>query len=226
MWSPGSGKFATKLRYLGINEVRMIGRSEKPVLLHITVDPDDPETPQFHFEDAEFLAGQLVNDKIQTLHECYSPHAHYAVIGPFAATGTVLQFYTAEVPEVGEFLRQLTDETRHRHLTLVHGDFSPKNILIHQDRLVLLDYEVIHWGDPAFDIGFGMTYLLSKTHHVRGKRDAFADAARTYWNTWVAEAGRGRTVSGVVATPPVSLERLPMVCMAWHSSVKNLSTIH
>ena len=32
MWSAGSGKFGTKLRYLGIDEVVMTGRSAKPVL--------------------------------------------------------------------------------------------------------------------------------------------------------------------------------------------------
>ena len=83
MWSAGSGKFGTKLRYLGIDEMVMTGRSAKPVLLHIQADPDDPAAaPQFHFEDAEFLVGRLVNDKIQTLHQRYSPNAHYAVIGP------------------------------------------------------------------------------------------------------------------------------------------------
>ena len=83
MWSAGSGKFGTKMRYLGVDEIVMTGRSESPVLLLITSDPDDETAqPQFHFEDASSLVGRRVNDKIQTLHEQYSPHAHYAVIGP------------------------------------------------------------------------------------------------------------------------------------------------
>ena len=43
---------------------------------------------------------------------------------------------------------------------------APKNVLVHEDRLVLLDHEVIHLGDPAFDLGFGLTHLLSKAHHL------------------------------------------------------------
>jgi aldehyde:ferredoxin oxidoreductase len=83
MWSAGSGKFGTKLRYLGIDEIVFTGRSEKPVLLHITRDPDNPEAEtEFRFEDASFLTGRHVNDKIQTLKERFGKNAHYAVIGP------------------------------------------------------------------------------------------------------------------------------------------------
>jgi 5-methylthioribose kinase len=45
---------------------------------------------------------------------------------------------------------------------LVLGDFSPKNILVHQKGLVLLDFECAHAGDPAFDLGFFLTHLLLK----------------------------------------------------------------
>ena len=47
--------------------------------------------------------------------------------------------------------------------TLVLGDFSPKNILVHSGGLILLDFECAHAGDPAFDLGFFLTHLLLKT---------------------------------------------------------------
>ena len=80
-------------------------------------------------------------------------------------------------------------ETRARRITLVHGDYSPKNILVHQNRLILLDHEVIHFGDPAFDIGFSLTHLLSKAHHLPPHRRAFAAAAGLYWQTYRATLG-------------------------------------
>ena len=46
--------------------------------------------------------------------------------------------------------------------SLVHGDFSPKNILINGDRLVVLDCEVAWYGDPAFDLAFLMNHLSLK----------------------------------------------------------------
>jgi 5-methylthioribose kinase len=93
--------------------------------------------------------------------------------------------YAAErVPTASAFLRSLVAETRARRETLVHGDYSPKNVLVREGRLVLLDHEVIHFGDPAFDLGFSLTHFLSKAHHLPGMREGFADAARFYWATY------------------------------------------
>ena len=93
--------------------------------------------------------------------------------------------YAAErVPESSRVLRALVDETRSHRDTLVHGDYSPKNVLVREGTLVLLDHEVIHFGDPAFDLGFSLTHFLSKAHHLSGMRQDFADAARLYWATY------------------------------------------
>ena len=45
---------------------------------------------------------------------------------------------------------------------LVHGDFSPKNILIGPDGPVILDAECAWFGDPAFDVAFVLNHLLLK----------------------------------------------------------------
>jgi 5-methylthioribose kinase len=94
-----------------------------------------------------------------------------------------------QLPETASFYEALIAETRARRLTLVHGDYSPKNILVHHGRLVLLDHEVIHFGDPAFDLGFALTHLLSKAHHVRPYRAALADAAVLFWQAYRAALG-------------------------------------
>lgn len=93
--------------------------------------------------------------------------------------------YTAkQIPAAAKFLTSLSERTRGRKDTLVHGDFSPKNILIHDGRLVLLDHEVAHIGDPAFDVGFSLTHLLSKAHFRADQRDALAQAAHQYWQVY------------------------------------------
>lgn len=98
--------------------------------------------------------------------------------------------YAAEQVSVARpFLQQLIDDTRQTQLTVVHGDYSPKNILIHNRKLILLDHEVIHFGDPAFDIGFSLTHLLSKAHHLASNRDAFAVAAKQYWSAYCDTLG-------------------------------------
>ena len=57
---------------------------------------------------------------------------------------------------------------------LVHGDYSPKNLLVDGVDVVILDCEVAHWGDPRFDIAFCLTHLLLKSF----RRDAQAPALR------------------------------------------------
>ena len=64
------------------------------------------------------------------------------------------------------FLKDLAHKTLRHKKSLVHGDFSPKNILIYEGKLILLDHEVFHFGDPAFDVGFALTHFLSKAHHL------------------------------------------------------------
>ena len=99
------------------------------------------------------------------------------------------RFAARRQPEAAEFLNNLIEETVATRLALVHGDYSPKNILIHNGRLVLLDHEVIHFGDPAFDLGFSLTHLLSKAHHLSAQRAAFLEAAHGYWENYQAAAG-------------------------------------
>jgi aminoglycoside phosphotransferase (APT) family kinase protein len=66
--------------------------------------------------------------------------------------------------------------------TLVHGDYSPKNILVHSGGLWVLDHEVAHWGDPCFDLAFMLNHLLIKAFIRRDSR--YADAARTFLDAY------------------------------------------
>ena len=65
-------------------------------------------------------------------------------------------------PDLAARLEQLVDVTRSRRIALVHGDVSPKNILIGAEGPVFLDAECAWWGDPAFDIAFCLNHLLLK----------------------------------------------------------------
>lgn len=99
------------------------------------------------------------------------------------------RYSAGRVPESEQFLRALIDDTLRLRLALVHGDFSPKNVLIHAGRLILLDHEVIHFGDPAFDLGFSLTHFISKAHHLPTLRSRLVDAAREYWKSYAEMLG-------------------------------------
>ena len=63
-----------------------------------------------------------------------------------------------------EVINSLIDEITTEKIALVHGDFSPKNILATPDHSpIVLDFEVAHTGNPVFDLGFICAHLLCKT---------------------------------------------------------------
>ena len=93
-------------------------------------------------------------------------------------------FAGEQVADAFSFLSDLRQETAERKITVVHGDYSPKNVLLYKDNVVLLDYEVIHFGDPAFDLGFALTHFLSKAHHLPTLRQTFYHAAQIFWQTY------------------------------------------
>jgi tRNA A-37 threonylcarbamoyl transferase component Bud32 len=90
-------------------------------------------------------------------------------------------------PDSARFYANLIEATLARRFTLVHGDYSPKNVLVRHHKLVLLDHEVIHFGDGAFDAGFALTHLLCKAHHVTARLQAYRDAALMFWQTYQRE---------------------------------------
>jgi tRNA A-37 threonylcarbamoyl transferase component Bud32 len=63
---------------------------------------------------------------------------------------------------LGPTLLRLTRRTAATKLALVHGDVSPKNILLGPDGPVFLDAECAWYGDPAFDLAFCLNHLLLK----------------------------------------------------------------
>jgi 5-methylthioribose kinase len=75
---------------------------------------------------------------------------------------------------------------RERHC-LVHGDFSPKNLLVCRDSLLLIDFEVGHYGDPAFDLGFFLSHLVLKAVHHAPADGPFFDLIEEFWSRYQAQ---------------------------------------
>jgi 5-methylthioribose kinase len=97
-------------------------------------------------------------------------------------------------PELGEQLEPLITELASRRDCLVHGDFSPKNVLTGPDLLWVVDFEVAHIGTPAFDTAFLLCHLLLKTVHRPDDAKGFESAAREFWDAYET------TVAGAVMT--------------------------
>lgn len=69
---------------------------------------------------------------------------------------------------------------------LVHGDFSPKNILLTPGRMVLLDCEVAWYGDPAFDLAFMLNHLFLKALLHAPREVGLRGMIDTFWAAYQA----------------------------------------
>jgi aminoglycoside phosphotransferase (APT) family kinase protein len=65
-------------------------------------------------------------------------------------------------PDLAPRLEALAATTAATKRVLVHGDFSPKNLLVGPAGPVILDAECAWYGDPAFDLAFVLNHLLLK----------------------------------------------------------------
>jgi 5-methylthioribose kinase len=111
-------------------------------------------------------------------------------------------------PDRAAALCALVEETAATKRCMVHGDVSPKNILIGPKGPVLLDAECAWHGDPAFDLAFCLNHLLLKclwTPRAAGSFlrcfDALVDAylAGVVWESPAAlEARTARLLPGLL----------------------------
>jgi len=71
-------------------------------------------------------------------------------------------------PDLQPLFQEEATRLQQSALALVHGDWSAKNILVSRDRLVVLDWEVAWFGDPAFDSAFFLNLVYLKS--LRNRR--------------------------------------------------------
>ncbi len=105
---------------------------------------------------------------------------------------------TAKVhPDRAAALHALVEVTARTRRALVHGDVSPKNILIGPRGPVFLDAECAWFGDPAFDLAFCLNHLLLKCLWTPPAAGAFLRCFGVLAATYLA---------AVTWEPPAALE--------------------
>ena len=67
---------------------------------------------------------------------------------------------------------------------LIHGDYSPKNIMVGKGKMVLLDCEVACFGEPTFDLAFLLNHFLLKALLHRSDPEPFIELALTAWGSY------------------------------------------
>lgn len=92
-------------------------------------------------------------------------------------------------PDLRDTLFGLSRRTASEKRTLVHGDVSPKNILVGPDGPLFLDAECAWYGDPAFDISFCLNHLLLKSLWNSNAQPLFHDCFGAMATAWLAQIG-------------------------------------
>lgn len=78
---------------------------------------------------------------------------------------------------------------------LVHGDYSPKNIMVRNDGIILLDHEVAWFGDPSFDIAFLLNHLYLKKLYVHDRGGSYPDLILPAWDRYQKKMGTDKMQS-------------------------------
>ena len=112
-------------------------------------------------------------------------------------------------PDAREGVQRLLAALAASPRSLVHADFSPKNLLVFSGGLMMVDFETGHFGDPAFDLGFFLSHLLLKAclqapDHLR----------------YLALVERFRDSYDLVLAPKISAAELSNL---WARGVQNLA---
>ena len=104
---------------------------------------------------------------------------HALRIEPYLLTTAI------RIPEAAGILRAEAARLGETKLALVHGDYSPKNLLTGPQRLIVLDAECAWFGDPAFDTAFVLTHL-----HLKALLHPHATAlAPAFWSAYTTACG-------------------------------------
>ena len=86
-------------------------------------------------------------------------------------------------PDLAPHFDALIEAASKRRLSLVHGDCSPKNFLVSNEGVMLIDFEVAHFGDPSFDAAFLLNHLLLKSYRLPEYRERLRGCAMRFWQT-------------------------------------------
>lgn len=87
-------------------------------------------------------------------------------------------------PDLALRIEEVATRLLARRAAFVHGDFSPKNVLVGPEGLWVIDFEVGHLGDPGFDVAFLVSHLALKTVHRPAAAGAYRDAAEAFLDSY------------------------------------------
>jgi 5-methylthioribose kinase len=112
-------------------------------------------------------------------------------------------------PDLAVHFAKAIERCRNQRVCLVHGDWSPKNMMVDSAAVMAIDFEVIHYGDPAFDCGFLLNHLVLKSFHKPEQAAGYQAAAEAYWHALLQSIPQASDT-----LQPSTFEHLPLLLLA------------
>jgi 5-methylthioribose kinase len=91
-------------------------------------------------------------------------------------------------PEAAVAMAERLEELRVRRC-FVDGDFAMKNMLVGRDRNWVLDFEVAHYGNPVFDLGFFLSFVVLSALRWPALEEEMRSLAATFTAAYESVAG-------------------------------------
>src|SRR5262249_11325533 len=118
--------------------------------------------------DVDLALGARIGSLLGQMHQATAEHP--ALVEPFRDHTVFVQWRVAPFyrrvqerrPEVAGAVERLIQQMLTIRDALCHGDYTPKNLLVHGSSLMLVDYETAHRGDPTMDLGLCLCHFLLK----------------------------------------------------------------
>ena len=95
-----------------------------------------------------------------------------------------------QFPEYSVKINSLRNALLEGNATLCHGDFSPKNLLLHPNGITLVDHETAHFGDFTMDLGLFLAHLVLKCIYAKSNRSSYAELIRSFLNAYQNNLGK------------------------------------
>jgi 5-methylthioribose kinase len=142
--------------------------------------------------DVDLTLGERVGGILGRLHQATA--ADPSLVEPFRDATVFVQlrvdpFYRRvqeRRPDVAAAVEPLVQDMLSVKEALCHGDYTPKNLLIH-DGVTLVDYETAHFGDPTMDLGLFLCHVMLKAFRHTGQRGRFFELTRAFWRGYASQ---------------------------------------
>ena len=124
----------------------------------------------------------------QTMKQLHETHV------PSGALSSTKELYRTRIEGLREYMTDEEVDTLHRindaipeSDTVVHGDYHPKNVMIQNGELVLIDMADLTTGHPLYDLGsMALTHHLPQDPRIENITDMKAGMVRQLWKLFLS----------------------------------------